>query len=86
MSTQFTRRLPRPTAGDPQLPARGAKQRPTDRAFVIQFDPIEGAQSRLHGRVELVSTGEATRFRSLKQLVAFMVAVLRNRTAAEFHP
>jgi hypothetical protein len=86
MSTQFTRRLPRPTAGDPQLPARGAKQRPTDRAFVIQFDPIQDARSRLRGRVELVSTGEATRFRSLKQLVAFMVDVLRNRTVVEYRP
>jgi hypothetical protein len=86
MSDRSSRNQPRSTAEDPYLAGGSAKQRPTDRAFVIQFDPIEGARSRLHGRVELVSTGEATRFRSLKQLVAFMVAVLRNRTAAEFHP
>jgi len=86
MNAQFSRRRPRPTTEDPHPAGRSAKQRPTDRAFVIQFDPIEGARSRLHGRVELVSTGEATRFRSLKQLVAFMVAVLRNKTAAEFRP
>jgi len=86
MNAQFSRRRPRPTADDPHLAGRSAKQRPTDRAFVIQLDPIEGARSRLHGRVELVSTGEATRFRSLNQLVAFTVAVLRNKTAAEFHP
>jgi hypothetical protein len=41
--------------------------------------------SRIILRVELVSTGE-TRFRSPKQLVAFMVAVLRNKTVVEFRP
>jgi hypothetical protein len=86
MSAQSSRHRPRPTAGNPHLPGRDPKQRPTDRAFVIQFDPIQGARSRLRGRVELVSSGEATRFRSLKQLVAFMVEVLRNKTAAEFRP
>ena len=86
MSAQSNRQWPGPEAGDPHLPGRGAKQRPTDRAFVIQFDPIQDARSRLRGRVELVSTGEATRFRSLKQLVAFMVDVLRNRTVVEYRP
>jgi hypothetical protein len=57
------------------------KERPTERAFVIQFEPIKGARSRLRGRVELVSSGEATRFRSLKQLVGFMVGTLRKRAA-----
>lgn len=53
---------------------------------MIQFDPIQDSRSRLRGRVEVVSSGEATRFRSLKQLVAFMVDVLRNRTVAEYRP
>jgi hypothetical protein len=44
---------------------------------VIQFDPIEGTRKRLGGRVELVASGEAARFRSLKQLVDFMVGTLR---------
>ena len=41
--------------------------------------------SRIILRVELISTGEATRPLP-KQLVAFMVAVLRNKTVAEFRP
>jgi hypothetical protein len=54
-----------------------ARTRQTERAFVIQFEPVEGARRRLRGRVELVASGEATRFRSLKQLVDFMLAILR---------
>jgi len=33
--------------------------------------------------VELVASGEAARFRSIRQLVAFMVETLRKRGAAE---
>ncbi len=51
-------------------------RRPTDRAFVIQFEPTQGARARFRGRVELVATGEAMRFRSQKQLVAFLTRVL----------
>ena len=51
----------------------------TERAFVVQFDPVESMRSRLRGRVEVVASGEATHFRSLKDLVAFMVAALRRR-------
>ena len=47
------------------------------RAFVVQFEPIEGPRSRLRGRAELVSSGEAIRFRSLTQLVDFLVGHLR---------
>ena len=57
-----------------------ARQRQTKRAFVIQFEPVEGARSRLRGRVELVASGEATRFRSFKQLVDFMMEILRRET------
>jgi hypothetical protein len=74
MSTQSSEHRPRPTQDD-----RGRK-RPTERAFVIQFEPVEGARSRLRGRVELVASGEATRFRSFKQLVDFMLEILRRDT------
>jgi hypothetical protein len=56
---------------------------PTERTFVIRFEPIDGARSRLRGRVELVASGEATRFRSMKQLVDFLVGTLRRRPGVE---
>src|SRR5262245_60628080 len=77
MSSQQSSRLEPPPTPEGQ-PVRGerARQRATERAFVIQFDPIEGPRSRLRGRVEVVASGDATRFRSLKQLVGFMVGAL----------
>jgi hypothetical protein len=56
-------------------------ENPTERALVIQFDSIEGARSRFRGRVEVVASGEATHFLSLKQLVGFMAGALRRRAA-----
>ena len=65
-------------------PAREtAGQRKVDRAFVIQFDPVESARSRLRGRVEVVASGETIRFRSLKELVGFLVGQLRRRAKGE---
>jgi len=32
-----------------------------ERAFVVQFDPVDNTRARLRGRVELVASGEATR-------------------------
>jgi len=61
-------------ADEPRRP-----QKPSERAFVVQFDRVDGERSRLHGRVELVASGEHLRFRSLKQLIAFMVDILRRR-------
>jgi len=61
----------------------GARQRQVDRAFVIQFDPVAGARSRLRGRVELVASGEAIRFRSLKELFGFLVGRLRKPAKGE---
>ena len=61
----------------------GAGQRQVDRTFVIQFDPVEGARSRLRGRVELVASGEAIRFRSRKELFGFLVGQLRKRAKGE---
>jgi hypothetical protein len=83
MNAQSRRLKPGNTSGDQRLPSEPIRERTTERAFVIQFEPIEGARSRLRGRVELVASGEATRFRSRKQLVGFMVDILRRRAAAE---
>ncbi len=52
----------------------------SERAFVIRFEPIHGARGRLRGRVEQVASGEAMRFRSSKELVAFMRRTLEERT------
>ena len=67
------------TSEAPSALAERPRSRPTERAFVVQFDPIPGARSRLRGRAELVASGEATHFRSLKQLVDFMVGIVRRR-------
>jgi hypothetical protein len=83
MNAQSRRLKPVTTSGDQPLPSEPVRERPTERAFVVQFDPVERERSRLRGRVELVASGEATRFRSRKQLVAFMVDILRRRAAAE---
>lgn len=71
---------------DACVPAERSRQRRTERAFVIQFDPVEGARSRLRGRVECVASGEAIHFRSLKQLVDFMVKILRSVVAVGLTP
>jgi len=76
MSVQSSRNDRRPVRG-------GVGSRQTDRAFVIQFDPVEGSRSRLRGRIEQVASGEAIRFRSLKELVGFLVDQLRRRAKGE---
>ena len=58
-------------------------KRATERAFVIQFDPVEGNHGRLRGRVEMVASGEAIRFGSMKQLTSFLVDVLRRPADVE---
>jgi hypothetical protein len=65
-----------PPAASPST-ASQVRSKPTARAFVVQFDPIPDARSRLRGRAELVASGEATHFRSIQQLVDFMVTILR---------
>jgi hypothetical protein len=52
-------------------------RRPTERAFVVQFEPVNGTRHRFRGRAELVASGEATRFRSRKHLLDFMAEILR---------
>jgi hypothetical protein len=83
MSAQFNPIKPRTTPETRRLPGEPERQRPTERAFVIQFDPIGDGRSRLRGRAELVASGEAIRFRSVKQLVDFMVSIMRKRGDAE---
>ena len=58
-------------------------KRATERAVVIQFDPVEGPRGRLRGRVEMVASGEAMRFGSIKQLTTFLVDVLRRPVSSE---
>ncbi len=56
---------------------RDTGKKSTERAFVVQFNEIEGARGRLSGRVELVASGESVRFLSMKALTRFLVEVLR---------
>ena len=50
---------------------------PTGRAFVVQLHAeADIAHRRLHGRVEHIVSGEATRFASVDELVTFMVELL----------
>ena len=58
-------------------------KRATERAFVIQFDAVDNDRGRLRGRVEMVASGEAIRFGSIKQLTTFLVDVLRRPTTTE---
>ena len=64
----------------PDLDDRRSRQRSTERAFVVQFEPVD-PHRRLRGRVELVASGEAKRFRSMKELVGFIRETLRKRAA-----
>ncbi len=51
------------------------------RAFVVQFrEEPEEAGNRFAGRVEHVTSGQAARFESPEDLLAFLVRVLRGAT------
>ncbi len=63
--------------------ANHSGKRSTERAFVIQFDPVGSTRGRLRGRVEMVASGEALRFGSMKQLIGFLVGVMRRPVAVE---
>ena len=53
-------------------------------AFVVQLrEGTALTPEGLHGRVEHVVSGQATRFHSLADLLAFMARVLRQQCAAE---
>lgn len=54
---------------------------PQHYAFVVQFHAETSlAQARYVGRVEHVTSGRATRFHTLAELLAFMELVLRDVT------
>jgi hypothetical protein len=42
------------------------------RAFVVHFGTGGGSRRRFSGRVEHLSSGESTHFRSLRELLAFI--------------
>ena len=53
---------------------------PTDRAFVLQFRAHADVEhGPFEGRVEHVVSGQATRFHSLDELLAFLARILRER-------
>ena len=49
---------------------------PTNRAFLVQFRIQSSGASPYEGRVEHVVSGAVARFRSLEELLAFMIHVL----------
>ena len=52
------------------------------RAFVVQFrEETDVERGCLEGRVEHVTSGQATHFHSLEELLAFMGRVLRKVSA-----
>jgi hypothetical protein len=60
-----------------QQPAEAPSALSPYRAFVVQFRAeTDMAQGRCTGRVEHVVSGQATRFASLEELLAFMAQVL----------
>ena len=61
----------------PSTPA-GAIELPVGRAFLVQLaSDCDPAGDGVRGRVEHVRTGEATRFQSLRELVTFMLGVIK---------
>ena len=60
-----------------ELPADTIHPLPAQRAFLVQVHAeADVAQTRLAGRVEHVVSGQATRFASPEELLAFMARVL----------
>ena len=52
------------------------------RAFVVHLGTVRGSRRRrFRGRVEHLSTGRATEFSSLKQLLAFVCELLDARAS-----
>ncbi len=53
---------------------------PTDRAFVLQFHAdADVGQGHFEGRIEHVVSGQATRFQSPDELLAFIGRVMTDR-------
>jgi len=56
---------------------------PPDRAFVLHLDARAQPPRRVIGRVEHVTSGQVAHITSLRQLVAFLAATLRNGRRGE---
>jgi hypothetical protein len=57
----------------------GGIELPVGRAFLVQLaSDCDPGGDGVRGRVEHVRTGEATRFQSLPELVAFMMGVIKH--------
>ena len=63
--------------------ARTLPALPPGSMFVVQFrEDTAWEKGQISGRVEHISSGNATSFHSLDRLVDFMAEVLRNRIEA----
>jgi hypothetical protein len=82
--TRTTRKCPAPMrqGKEPTVPP-SQPSLPTNRAFVVQFRaPPTGASPSYEGLAEHVVSGQALRFHSLEELLAFMVGVLTDVPAS----
>ena len=60
---------------------------PSNRVFVVQFrGQPAGPSSTYDGRVEHLTSGQAVRFHSLEELLAFMIGVLTDIQAQSNAP
>lgn len=71
------------TSANRNVVTERGRENPNERAFVVRFEPIGSMRGLFRGRVELVASGEALRFRSLKQLLGFMTNALRRHAVPE---
>jgi hypothetical protein len=70
------RKIPRSFRRTTAKPA--AFELPPDRAFVLQLDACAQPPHRVAGRVEHVTSGQVAHITSLRQLAAFLAAVLQS--------
>ena len=70
------RKIPRSSQRTTSKPA--AFELSPHRAFVLHLDACAQPPRRVAGRVEHVTSGQVAHITSLRQLAAFLAAVLRN--------
>ena len=70
------RKMPRSSQRTTSKPA--VFELPPDRAFVLHLDASAQPPRRVLGRVEHITSGRVAHVSSLRELVAFLAAVLRN--------
>ena len=70
-------RTPKRRSSQRTLSKPGAFELPPDRAFVLHIDARAQPPRRVAGRVEHVTSGRVAHIISVRQLVAFLAAVLR---------